>query len=218
MSDAVSTDLLPLTAKDGPEGLAVGGVALTELGRRFGTPLFVYDEEHLRRRCREAVAAFGPGLVAYASKAFLCTAMARLAHEEGLLLDVASGGELRVALNAGVPGDRIVLHGNNKDDGEILAGIRAGVRHVVADSFDELDRIERLHAAHGFAPVPVVLRVAPGVAAGGHEAIRTGGTDSKFGFGLATGDAAAAVHRARNSRAMVLGCVHAHVGSLLLDA
>ncbi|MFE3097293.1 diaminopimelate decarboxylase [Streptomyces sp. NPDC059248] len=218
MSDAVSTDLLPLTAKDGPEGLAVGGVALTELGRRFGTPLFVYDEEHLRRRCREAVAAFGPGLVAYASKAFLCTAMARLAHEEGLLLDVASGGELRVALNAGVPGDRIVLHGNNKDDGEILAGIRAGVRHVVADSFDELDRIERLHAAHGFAPVPVVLRVAPGVAAGGHEAIRTGGTDSKFGFGLATGDAAAAVHRARNSRAMVLEGVHAHVGSQVLDA
>lgn len=218
MSEAVSPDLLPLTAQDGPDGLSVGGVSLVELGRRFGTPLFVYDEEHLRRRCREAVAAFGPGRVAYASKAFLCTAMARLAHEEGLLLDVASGGELRVALNAGVPGDRIVLHGNNKDDGELLAAVRAGIRHVVVDNFDEMDRIERLATVHGLAPVPVVLRVAPGVAAGGHQAIRTGGTDSKFGFGLATGAAAAAVRRARSSGAMALEGVHAHVGSQVLDA
>ncbi|MFF3557985.1 diaminopimelate decarboxylase [Streptomyces tsukubensis] len=218
MSTAVSPDLLPLTATDGPSGLAVGGVPLVELGRRFGTPLFVYDEEHLRRRCREAVAAFGTGNVAYASKAFLCTAMARLAHEEGLLLDVASGGELRVALHAGVPGDRIVLHGNNKDDSELLAAAAAGVRHTVVDSFDEMDRIERLHATAGLAPLPVVLRIAPGVAAGGHRSIRTGGTDSKFGFGLAGGTAAAAVQRARNSPAMVLEGIHAHVGSQVLDA
>ncbi|MGV9315077.1 diaminopimelate decarboxylase [Streptomyces sp. NPDC003691] len=218
MSSAVSSDLLPRTAADGPSGLAVGGVPLVELGRRFGTPLFVYDEEHLRQRCREAVAAFGPGSVAYASKAFLCTAMARLAHEEGLLLDVASGGELRVALNAGVPGDRIVLHGNNKDEGELLAAAAAGVRHTVVDSFDEMDRIERLHATAGLAPLRVVLRVAPGVAAGGHRSIRTGGTDSKFGFGLAGGIADAAVRRARNSPAMVLEGVHAHVGSQVLDA
>ncbi|MER6914536.1 diaminopimelate decarboxylase [Streptomyces sp. NPDC000594] len=218
MTTAISPDLLPLTAEDGPSGLSVGGVPLAELGRVFGTPLFVYDEEHLRQRCREAVTAFGPGRVAYASKAFLCTAMARLAHEEGLLLDVASGGELRVALHAGVPGHRIVLHGNNKNDTELLAAAAAGVRHIVVDSFDEMDRIERLHTTAGIAPQPVVLRIAPGVAAGEHEAIRTGGTDSKFGFGLATGDAGTAVRRARESAAMILEGVHAHVGSQVLDA
>jgi diaminopimelate decarboxylase len=218
MSNAIAAELLPLTAEAGPHGLAVGGVPLTVLGHRFGTPLFVYDEEHLRRRCREAVSAFGAGRVAYASKAFLCTAMARLAHEEGLLLDVASGGELRVALRAGVPGDRIVLHGNNKDETELRTAASAGVRHVVVDSFDEMDRIERLHADGALPPVPVLLRIAPGVAAGAHEAIRTGGSDSKFGFGLAGGAADAAVRRAAASPAMVLDGIHAHVGSQVLDA
>ncbi|MFH8585186.1 diaminopimelate decarboxylase [Streptomyces celluloflavus] len=218
MSSVIATGLLPRTAETRPGGLAVGGVLLTELARRFGTPLFVYDEEHLRQRCREAVAAFGPDGVAYASKAFLCTAMARLAHEEGLLLDVASGGELRVARHAGVPADRIVLHGNNKDEAELRTAITAGVRYVVVDSFDEMDRIERLHATEGLPPARVQLRVAPGVAAGAHEAIRTGGNDSKFGFGLAGGVAAAAVRRAAASPAMILEGVHAHVGSQVLDA
>ncbi|WP_380281310.1 diaminopimelate decarboxylase [Kitasatospora purpeofusca] len=213
----VDAGLLPLTAEAGPGGLAVGGVPLTELARRFGTPLFVYDEEHLRRRCREAVAAFGPGNVAYASKAFLCTAMARLAAEEGLLLDVASGGELRTALHAGVSPERIVLHGNNKSEAELRTALTAGLRHVVVDSFDELDRIERLVAEEGLPPARVQLRVAPGVAAGAHEAIRTGGHDSKFGFGLAGGAAEAAVRRAAASPAVRLEGVHAHVGSQVLD-
>ncbi|MFF8771192.1 diaminopimelate decarboxylase [Kitasatospora sp. NPDC015120] len=213
----VDAGLLPLTAGAGPAGLAVGGVPLTELARRFGTPLFVYDEEHLRRRCREAVAAFGPDNVAYASKAFLCTAMARLAAEEGLLLDVASGGELRTALHAGVAPDRIVLHGNNKSAAELRTALTAGLRHVVVDSFDELDRIERLVAEEGLPPARVQLRVAPGVAAGAHEAIRTGGHDSKFGFGLADGAAEAAVRRAAASPAIRLEGVHAHVGSQVLD-
>ncbi|MFF7454059.1 diaminopimelate decarboxylase [Kitasatospora sp. NPDC008115] len=213
----VDAGLLPLTAGTGPAGLAVGGVALTELARRFGTPLFVYDEEHLRRRCREAVAAFGPDNVAYASKAFLCTAMARLAAEEGLLLDVASGGELRTALHAGVSPERIVLHGNNKSDAELRTALTAGLRHVVVDSFDELDRIERLVAEEGLPPARVQLRVAPGVAAGAHEAIQTGGHDSKFGFGLLDGAAGAAVRRAAASPAVHLEGVHAHVGSQVLD-
>src|SRR3954464_5753065 len=103
--------LLPDTAVVAPEGhLSVGGCDLLALAEEFGTPLFVYDEEHLRARCREAVAAFGDG-VAYASKAFLCKAMARLAHEEGMHLDVATGGELHVALAAGAPGNRLVVHG-----------------------------------------------------------------------------------------------------------
>ncbi|MCX5165316.1 diaminopimelate decarboxylase [Streptomyces sp. NBC_00264] len=217
MTSAIETGLLPGTSEIRPEGLAVGGVLLTELGRRFGTPLFVYDEEHLRRRCREAVAAFGRDNVAYASKAFLCTAMARLAHEEGLLLDVASGGELSVALHAGVPAGRIVLHGNNKDEVELRTAMSAQVRHVVVDSFDEMDRIERLHSEERLPPARVQLRVAPGVAAGAHAAIRTGGNDSKFGFGLAGGTAAAAVRRAAGSPAMILEGVHAHVGSQVLD-
>ncbi|MFB6890021.1 diaminopimelate decarboxylase [Kitasatospora sp. NPDC056327] len=213
----VDAGLLPLTAEEGPSGLAVGGVPLTDLAGRYGTPLFVYDEEHLRSRCREAVAAFGPDNVAYASKAFLCTAMARLAAEEGLLLDVASGGELRVALHAGVAPERIVLHGNNKSEGELRTALTVGLRHVVVDSFDELDRIERLVAGEGLPPARVRLRVAPGVAAGAHEAIRTGGHDSKFGFGLADGAAAAAVRRAAASPAVRFEGVHAHVGSQVLD-
>ncbi|GGT32139.1 diaminopimelate decarboxylase [Streptomyces atratus] len=217
MSSAIEAGLLPFTSEIRPEGLAVGGVLLTELAQRWGTPLFVYDEEHLRRRCREAVAAFGRDNVAYASKAFLCTAMARLAHEEGLLLDVASGGELRVALHAGVPAGRIVLHGNNKDKAELRTAMSAGVRHVVVDSFDEMDRIELLHAEEQLPPARVQLRVAPGVAAGAHEAIRTGGNDSKFGFGLVDAAAAAAVRRAAGSPAMILEGVHAHVGSQVLD-
>lgn len=152
MTSAIESGLLPGTSEIRQEGLAVGGVLLTELARRFGTPLFVYDEEHLRRRCQDAVAAFGRDNVAYASKAFLCTAMARLAHEEGLLLDVASGGELRVALHAGVPADRIVLHGNNKDETELRTAMSARVRHLVVDSFDEMDRIERLHAEEHLPP------------------------------------------------------------------
>ena len=111
----VARHLLPITASRAPSGaLAVGGVDLVALADNVGTPLFVYDEDHLRARCREAVACFGGDGVAYGTKAFLCKAMAALAVEEGMLLDVSTGGELAVALAAGVPGDRLVLHGNNK--------------------------------------------------------------------------------------------------------
>ena len=108
--------------------------------------MFVYDEAHLRDRCREAVEAFGAGRAIYATKAFLCKAMARLAYEEGMLLDVASGGELHVALAAGVPADACTLHGNNKSVDELRTAIDAGVRYIVVDSFDELDRLDALHA------------------------------------------------------------------------
>ena len=111
----VPFSLLPDGAEVSPDGrLSIAGCDVLELAATFGTPLFVYDEAHLRARCREAVAAFGAGNVAYATKAFLCLAMARLVHEEGMLLDVATGGEMHVALAAGVPADRLVLHGNNK--------------------------------------------------------------------------------------------------------
>jgi diaminopimelate decarboxylase len=202
--------LLPATAQVGPGGrLSVGGVDLVDLAAEVGTPAFVYDEEHLRARCREAVAAFGPGNAAYAGKAFLCRAMAALAYEEGMHVDVATGGELHVALAAGVPPSHIEMHGNNKSVGELARAVELGVR-VVVDSFDELDRLEALAPA---PPVRVLVRVTPGVEAHTHEYVMTGQVDSKFGFGLASGDAARAVERVVAAPWAELVGVHAHIGS-----
>ena len=188
----VPLQLLPDHATVEADGaLAIGGCRVDELAEQFGTPLFVYDEAHLRARCAEAVAAFGVGRAFYATKAFLCTAMARLAYEEGMHLDVASGGELYVALRAGVPANALAFHGNNKSVAELRMAITEGVRHIVVDSFDELDRIEALHA-QGLPAPKVLARITPGVHAHTHEFIATGQDDSKFGFNLGNGDA----HRA----------------------
>jgi diaminopimelate decarboxylase len=209
--------LLPDNASVLPDGeLAVGGCAVADLAATYGTPLFVYDEDHLRARCREVVAAFGDG-VSYAAKAFLCLAMARLVHEEGMHLDVATGGELHVALAAGVPASRLVLHGNNKSEGELARAREAGVGRTVVDSFDELDRLDRLHAADGRVPA-VLLRATPGVEAHTHEFVRTGQLDSKFGFGVASGDLAKAVERASASPAVDVVGIHAHIGSQVFVA
>jgi len=154
----------------------------------------------------------GHGNVVYATKAFLCRAVARLVHEEGLLLDVATGGELHVALSAGVPPDRLVVHGNNKSMEELRTALTAGVGLVVVDGFDELDRLDALHA-EGLPRPRVQLRVTPGVEAHTHEFVRTGQEDSKFGFGLPNGAAATAAERAQASPAVELVGFHAHVGS-----
>ena len=216
MAGPLPRHLLPDTAEIGPDGnTAVGGCDLVDLANQWGTPLFVYDEDHLRSRCREAVAAFGGG-VAYASKAFLCSAMARLAHEEGLQLDVATGGELFLARRAGVPGNRLVLHGNNKSDAELAMAVDEGVGRIVIDSFDELDRLEALHSATGVAP-RVLLRVTPGVEVHTHEFIATGQDDSKFGFTVKGGLADSAVRRASASTAVNLVGLHAHIGSQVFD-
>ena len=207
--------LLPETAElDGDGRLRIGGVDVLSVVEEVGTPVFIYDEEHLRRRCREARQAFGPR-VAYASKAFLCKAMAALAHEEGCCIDVSTGGELAVALAAGVPGERLVLHGNNKSCAEMEAALEAGVGRVVVDSFDEIERLTSLTGPNHAGPPPKVLvRVTPGVEAHTHEYVMTGQDDSKFGFGLASGAAAAAVERLRHPSAGVrLVGVHAHIGS-----
>jgi diaminopimelate decarboxylase len=210
--------LLPDSAAvDGTGALSIGGCRVADLAEEYGTPLFVYDEAHLRARCREAVGAFPDG-VAYAAKAFLCRAMAALAHEEGMLLDVASGGELHVALSAGVPAERLVLHGNNKDDGELAAALAAGVGRIVVDSFDELDRLERLVPAAAMQRPKVLVRITPGVEAHTHEFVRTGQVDSKFGFGVASGAAAAALARAAASPAVDLLGVHVHIGSQVFVA
>ena len=185
VAGALPHSLLPDSAAlDSSGALTVGGCSLLDLAGDYGTPLFVYDEAHLRARAREAVSVFGAGNVVYASKAFLCVAMARLAHEEGLLLDVATGGELHVALAADVPAEDLVLHGNNKSLDELRAAVNVGVGRVVVDSFDELDRLETLHA-QGHAPPRVLLRITPGIHAHTHEYVQTGQDDSKFGFGLA---------------------------------
>jgi diaminopimelate decarboxylase len=207
-------ELLPMTARVRADGhLTVAGVDLLDLAEQVGTPLFVYDEDHLRARCREAVSAWGEG-VAYATKAFLCLAMAKLAHEEGMHLDVSTGGELYVALAAGVPAARLVLHGNNKSEQELLQGLDSGVGRIVVDSFDEIDRLTRLVAARdGRDRQAVMVRVTPGVEAHTHDFVRTGQEDSKFGFGLASGAAADAVARLRALPGVELAGIHAHIGS-----
>ncbi len=203
--------LLPDSASVVDGRLQIGGCDLLDLADEYGTPLFVYDEAHLRDRCREAVAVFGDG-VAYATKAFLCAEMARLAHSEGMHLDVATGGELHVALSAGVPADRLVMHGNNKSTAELTAALEAGVGRIVVDSFDELDRLDDLHAALGVRP-KVLLRLTPGIKAETHEFVATGHDDTKFGFTVSTGAADVAIERARASQSVELVGVHAHIGS-----
>jgi diaminopimelate decarboxylase len=205
--------LLPDTAKVDDDGeLLIGGVRVTELAAQFGTPLYVYDEETLRARAHEAVTAFGADRVVYATKAFLCIEMARLAHDEGLLLDVSTAGEMFVALQAGVPADRLMLHGNNKSLDELRHAVTVGVRRIIVDSFDELDRLEAL-GAEGLPRPQIHLRVTPGVRAETHDYISTGQDDSKFGFNIADGSAHIAIERARRSAAVLLMGVHVHVGS-----
>ncbi len=204
--------LLPDTASVDDGRLTIGGVDVLRLAEEHGTPLFVYDEAHLRARCREAREVFGDGGAIYATKAFLCRAMARLVHEEGLRLDVATGGELEVVLSAGVPADRLVLHGNNKSDAELQRALEVGVGRIVVDSDDELDRIERLVAA-GCPRPTVLLRINPGIEVHTHEHVQTGNLDSKFGFPLSTGQAEGAMRRASRSAAMDLVGMHLHIGS-----
>lgn len=209
---ALPGSLLPDNATVSQEGsLAVAGCDLLALAEEYGTPLFVYDEDHMRARCREAVAAFPDG-VAYAAKAFLCQAMAKLAYEEGMHLDVATGGEVHIALAAGVPAESLVFHGNNKSTAELHAGLSVEVGRVVVDSFDEIDRIETV-VGEGLAPPRVLIRVTPGIEAHTHEYLQTGVADSKFGFSLAGGVAEEALARAEKSPAMQLMGIHAHIGS-----
>lgn len=208
----IPRSLLPETAAAGPDGeLMIGGCSTLELAREFGTPLFVYDEQHLRNRCRETVMAFGDGAI-YATKAFLCLAMARLAHEEGLRLDVATGGEMFVALQAGVPGERLVVHGNNKSESELEEAALAKVGRLVVDSFDELDRLEHLHRRTGHI-FDVLLRITPGIEAHTHHYVATGQDDSKFGFTLSTGSASAAIAAAHHHPGVRLRGIHLHIGS-----
>jgi diaminopimelate decarboxylase len=198
----------------------IGGCDLDDLAREHGTPLVVYDEGHLRRTAHafvDAMARHAPGgEVIYASKAYWGLAMLRLAHESGLAVDVASGGELHAARAAGVPAERIYMHGNNKDDHEVQELLSAGVGTVILDGFDELERLERAAAQRGVSQ-RVLIRVTPGVSGDTHEYISTGQVDSKFGFPLASGDADVAIDQARRSEHLALAGLHVHIGSQLLE-
>ncbi len=243
----IQRNLLPLTAEVASNGhLNIGGLDLLDLAEEFGTPLFVYDEAHLRHACREALAAWGPG-VAYATKAFLCRAMAELAYQEGMNLDVSTLGELEVALAAQVPADRLVLHGNNKTNEELQRALEVGVGRIVVDSFDEIARLGALiesrsindllslpekntlpstpttpinserNFERNFERPKVLIRVTPGVEVHTHEFVRTGQEDSKFGFSILSGAADAAVAAVELMGGVELVGIHAHIGSQVFD-
>jgi len=218
-SGPVSSRLLSDNADAGADGrLSIAGVDVVDLAERVGTPVFIYDEGHLRSRCREARRVFGDG-VAYASKAFLCRAMARLVDQEGMMVDVSSGGELTIALRAGVRPKRLVLHGSNKSVDELTLALIRGVGRIVVDSFDEIELLERLVAEMKPASPPrLLVRVNPGIDAHTHDAMATGREDTKFGLSLDSGAAAEAVDRLTRCRSpFALVGLHTHIGSQILD-
>ena len=214
-STPIPFDLLPNSAAVDGGALAIGGCDVVGLVAEYGSPLFIYDEQHLADTCAEAVHAFGEG-VAFASKAFLCKAMARIAHAAGMHIDVATGGELFVALAADVPADRLVFHGNNKSLKELSMAMDAGIGRIVVDSFDELDRIEHLVAAGSDIP-NILVRIKPGIEAHTHAYLQTGIADSKFGFPLTDGIASSAIARVSESESMSYRGVHTHIGSQVFD-
>lgn len=200
--------------------LEIGGCDAVELARRYGTPLYVLDEDRVRSACRaylDALARYYPkGKIVYAGKALLTTGVCRIIASEGLFLDVVSGGELYTALRAGFPPERMYFHGNNKSDAELRMGLAAGVGRIVVDSEAELERLEELAAAED-CTADILLRVTPGVEAHTHSYMQTGQLDSKFGIPLAGGLALAAARRAARSPRLRLRGYHCHIGSQILD-
>ncbi|OBI88143.1 diaminopimelate decarboxylase [Mycobacterium asiaticum] len=205
------------TVRDDTGVAAIAGVKLTELAAEYGTPLFVIDEDDFRSRCQETAAAFGGGVhVHYAAKAFLCSEIARWIEQEGLSLDVCTGGELAVALHANFPPERITLHGNNKSVGELTAAVKAGVGHIVLDSMLEIERLDAIAAEAGIVQ-DVLVRLTVGVEAHTHEFISTAHEDQKFGLSVASGAAMAAVRRVFAADHLRLVGLHSHIGSQIFD-
>ena len=208
----------PGNVRRGPDGaLEVAGVDVRDLAARFGTAVYVCDEGDFRARCREFSAAFGPDAdVHYAAKAFCCLAVLGWVAEEGLGLDVCTGGELAVALRAGFPVERITVHGNNKSMAELERAVDAGVGLVVVDSFVEIARLAHVAEQRGIRQ-RVLVRATVGVEAHTHEFIATAHEDQKFGFSVASGDAAEAARRVLKHPSLELVGVHSHIGSQIFD-
>ena len=220
--NALDPVIWPRTARRSGGALVLGGVDVRALAAEFGTPLFACDEADFRGRCREFHEAFGPGAgVSYAAKAFACQAVLRWVSEEGLGVDVCTGGELDVALRAGVPPELITLHGSNKLAAELERALATGVGHIVADSFEEIERLDRLAAGNGLAGAAgrprILVRVTTGVEAAAHEFVATAHDDQKFGFSLASGAADEAVRRVLASPALDFAGLHSHIGSQIYD-
>jgi diaminopimelate decarboxylase len=216
--NALMPQLWPRTVRRTDAGaLTVGGLDVRDIARDHGTPSYVLDEADFRARCREFRDAFSDADVYYAGKAFLCRAVVRMIDEEGLCLDVCSGGELAVALAAGMPPARLGLHGNNKSLSELRRAVEAGVGRIIVDSFDEIERLTALARELGKRP-GVMVRVTVGVEAHTHEYIATAHEDQKFGFSLSGGAAARAVHRILADDALDLRGLHSHIGSQIFDA
>jgi diaminopimelate decarboxylase len=215
---AMAPNVWPRNLVRGADGeVSIAGVTVTDLAAEYGTPLFVIDEDDFRTRCREIAAAFGGGHnVHYAGKAFLCSEIARWVEQEGLSLDVASGGELAVALHAGFPADRIAFHGNNKSVHELTTAVKAGVGHIVLDSMTEIERLDTIAGEAGVVQ-DVLLRVTVGVEAHTHEFIATAHEDQKFGLSLASGAAMVAVRRVFATDHLRLVGLHSHIGSQIFD-
>lgn len=211
----------PLTTERAANGtLTIGGVSLADLATTYGTPLYIYDEETLRanaRAFRDAFAeAYPRSRVVFAGKSFLNVALLQILHEEGLGLDVVSGGELFVGLHSGIPAAEMSLHGNNKSRDELAEAIQAGIGKIVVDNLHELDLLAEL--TEGIAvPQTILLRLNPGVDVHTHAKISTGIADSKFGFPIASGMAAEAVARAASIPGIRLAGYHAHLGSQLFE-
>ncbi|MDN5916793.1 MAG: diaminopimelate decarboxylase [Pseudonocardia sp.] len=219
--DELAPAVWPRNAGRGDDGaLRVARVDVRDLAQRYGTPLFVLDEDDFRSRAAEFAAAFGASSVHYAAKAFLCTEIARWVDQEGLSLDVCSGGELAVALRAGFPPARIALHGNNKSTDELIAAVENGVGRVVLDSFHEIARLDAIARERGVV-APVMIRVTVGVEAHTHEFIATAHEDQKFGFSIADAegdpDAVEAARRVIASPNLDLVGLHSHIGSQIFD-
>ena len=197
--------------------LVVGGCDVVELAAEFGTPTYIYVEDDMRARARAYLDAFrarGADFeVLYASKAAPITAVYRLFAEQGLSVDVASGGELHMALRAGFDPERVYLHGNNKTEAELRYAAEAGVGHVILDSFAEIARLDAMLDR----PQDVLIRVTPGILPSTHSYVQTGGLDSKFGFGLEDGLAARAIAEVLGSRNLRLVGLHAHIGSQIFE-
>jgi diaminopimelate decarboxylase len=221
--NALAATVWPRTARREDGVLTVGGVDVRELAETYGTPLFVCDEADLRSRCTDYREAFGPDSgVFYAAKAFCSRAVLRWVTDEGLGVDVCTGGELEVALSAGVRPEMITLHGNNKSLAELSRAVEAGVGHIVLDSFEEIARLAYLaeRGRPGAPPRPprVLVRVTTGVEAHTHEFMATAHDDQKFGFSLSSGAADEAVRRVIACPDIELAGLHSHIGSQIFDA
>ena len=204
-------------ARDEAGIAGIAGVLLTDLAQEYGTPVFVIDEDDFRARCREIASAFGGGKnVHYAAKAFLCSEVARWIDEEGLSLDVCTGGELAVALHADFPPERITFHGNNKSVAELTAAVKSGVGHIVLDSMTEIERLDAIAAEAGVVQ-DVFVRLTVGVEAHTHEFISTAHEDQKFGLSVASGAAIVAVGRVLATDHLRLVGLHSHIGSQIFD-